>query len=352
VFNLWTVCDLNGLVDVRRNKIMAKLRSVNTSIWVDDFIVELDPTEKLLFMYLLINPFTRLSGCYKLTIRQMAFDTGIDSSMVLEILNRFETQKKVIYRDGWIFLPNFLKNQNLNENMRKNVASELNDAPEWAKSILATIIESSETLRNAFKGFETLRNASKREVEEKVEVKVEIEREGEVKNAHASESQWADEIAEALFDNPKPVKPVGSDKFFHECNQGLKDRLKTPARLPDQGKWLQVFQFWLDNEQTSENFLAIFDLKDEIRVRKKEKWTISPSVMEKSFGKLESLKLELKELNNGGNGNGANQPNYKSALERREESKLIEINAIEQIRTRVAERNRERNVPRTNSLGS
>lgn len=170
--------------------------------------------------------------------------------------------------------------------------------------------------------------------------------------AHATGNKTADEIAEALFDNPKPVKPVGSDKFFHECNQGLKDRLKTPARLPDQGKWLQVFQFWLDNEQTSENFLAIFDLKDEIRVRKKEKWTISPSVMEKAFGKLESLKLELEELKNGGNGNGTNQPNYKSALERREESKLIEINAIEQIRTRVAERNRERNVPRTNSLGS
>jgi hypothetical protein len=233
------------------DKIMAKLRSVNTSIWVDDFIVELDPIEKLLFMYLLINPFTRLSGCYKLTIRQIAFDTGINSDMVLKILGRFETQKKVIYKDGWIFLPNFLKNQNLNENMRKNVASELVDAPEWAKSMLATIIESSETLRKAFKGFETLRNASKREVEVEVEVKREVEVESECEKERECEAEKAaHENAIAFVENHSfeyPLKELVEAFPNVQFTSAQCGAVEAQVRIGDEAAWLATIQIYQQN---------------------------------------------------------------------------------------------------------
>ncbi len=174
---------------------MAKLRSVNTAIWVDKFITNSDPTEKLLFLYLLINPFTRLSGCYEITVRQIAFDTGIDSEMVLKIFGRFQTKKKLIYRDEWVVLPNFLKNQNLNDNMKKCVVAELADAPAWVTNTIATIIESSETLRKAFESFQILR---------KVEVESEDEAEDETEGGSAR-------VEAPKRENPPPEKPKVSD---------------------------------------------------------------------------------------------------------------------------------------------
>jgi hypothetical protein len=96
---------------------MAKLRSVNTHFWDDDYIAELPPLEKLLFLYLLTCPATNIAGVYELTRRLMLFHTGLTSEQIDAALARFKANTKVLYVDNYIIMVNHLKNQKLNTNM-------------------------------------------------------------------------------------------------------------------------------------------------------------------------------------------------------------------------------------------
>lgn len=116
---------------------MAKLRSVNTHFWDDTYVVNLDPIEKLLFLYFLTNPLANISGAYEISLRRIAFDTGIDSEMILKILARFEQSDKMIYRDGWVFIVNFIKNQSLNPKILKGIEIAAKGCPDWIKHRLS-----------------------------------------------------------------------------------------------------------------------------------------------------------------------------------------------------------------------
>ncbi len=91
---------------------MSKNRYIDTFFWDDEFIMNCDPIEKLLFMYFLSNPLTNIIGVYEITLRRIAFDTGIDSDMIKKILGRFEEAQKVYYFQNHIILANFCKHQN------------------------------------------------------------------------------------------------------------------------------------------------------------------------------------------------------------------------------------------------
>lgn len=86
---------------------MAKNRMINTRFWDDDWVVRLNPLEKLLFLYLITNPNTALTGCYELSLRRIAFDTGIDESALKNIFRRFMADGKIAYIDGWVLIRNY-----------------------------------------------------------------------------------------------------------------------------------------------------------------------------------------------------------------------------------------------------
>lgn len=90
---------------------MSKQRSVDTCFWDDSYIVGLDPSEKLLFMYLLTNPLTSICGVYEIGIRRISFDTGFDQETTQRMLERFERDGRCIYREGWIAMRNWIKHQ-------------------------------------------------------------------------------------------------------------------------------------------------------------------------------------------------------------------------------------------------
>lgn len=89
-------------------------RLVNERFWVDPYTANLDPIEKLMFLYLLTNPSTNLVGIYELDTRRMAFETGIDKDMVTKILERFERDKKIVCFEGWVIICKWAKYQNHN----------------------------------------------------------------------------------------------------------------------------------------------------------------------------------------------------------------------------------------------
>src|SRR5687768_3622653 len=91
---------------------MAKHRMVNTRFWDDTYISNLDPTEKLLFLYFLTNTSTSICGIYEISLKKAAVETGIDRDMVAKVLDRFARDKRIVYVDGWVGIVNFVKHQN------------------------------------------------------------------------------------------------------------------------------------------------------------------------------------------------------------------------------------------------
>lgn len=150
-----------------------KLRSVNTKFWEDPFIEELRPEEKLIFLYLLTNPMTNMLGIYEVSIKRISYDTGLTSERVEKSLKIFESKGKVIFKDNYVVLPNFLKNQNLNSNMKKGVLNIYNDLPKWLRDSI---------YEKPLKAFESLRNALLN-MNIEYEIESESEEEGDVKDS-------------------------------------------------------------------------------------------------------------------------------------------------------------------------
>lgn len=113
---------------------MSKQRMINTRFWDDSYISNLDPIEKLLFIYLLTNPLTNILGIYEIEIRRIAYDTGIDKEMILKILSRFEADQKCFFAEGHIVMINFLKHQNVeNPKMKAGIERSYDELPHKAK---------------------------------------------------------------------------------------------------------------------------------------------------------------------------------------------------------------------------
>lgn len=109
---------------------MAKNRYLDTHFWDDTYILNLDPTEKLIFIHALTNPKTSICGIYEIAIKQVAFDTGIDKDMISDkIYPRFEKDNKMIYLNGWIIIANFINYQKINPNVRKGIEDGLRKVP-------------------------------------------------------------------------------------------------------------------------------------------------------------------------------------------------------------------------------
>ena len=91
---------------------MAKQRIINTKFWSDPYIQGLSATDKLLYIYLLTNERTSICGVYEITNSTIAFDTGIDLDSLPQAMDRLGTDGKIRRYNNWIFLTNFVKNQN------------------------------------------------------------------------------------------------------------------------------------------------------------------------------------------------------------------------------------------------
>jgi hypothetical protein len=108
---------------------MSKYRYFNTHFWDDNYIIGLDPSEKLLFIYCLTNPLTNICGIYEITIRRIAFDTGLDQNIIIKLFERLESDDKIKYANGYIAIKNFIKHQKPNSKIKAGIERELSKVP-------------------------------------------------------------------------------------------------------------------------------------------------------------------------------------------------------------------------------
>ena len=102
------------------------------SFWTDIKVVEdFEPADKLVFLYLMTNPHTNLSGCYEIGMSQMVLETGYPKDKVKKIIDRLEKTLKVIRYDAntrEILIINWYKhNWTDSEKFRKPLLKEINE---------------------------------------------------------------------------------------------------------------------------------------------------------------------------------------------------------------------------------
>lgn len=100
---------------------MAKQRIVNTKFWEDNYIIDLDPSEKLLFLYFITNDKTDLCWIYEINIKKISLETWFDKEMIYRIIERFSKDKKIYYIDWYIYIKNFSKHQNINPKIEAGI---------------------------------------------------------------------------------------------------------------------------------------------------------------------------------------------------------------------------------------
>jgi len=131
---------------------------VNTKYWNDGFIINLDPIEKLLFIYFLTNQYTNLCGIYECNVKIIAFDTGISKDTIEKIFKRFEG--KIHYISGWVYVRNFSKHQSANEKMKIGADRERKEIP---LNIRKKILEIDKQYIESDKEIKTLEDEIKQE---------------------------------------------------------------------------------------------------------------------------------------------------------------------------------------------
>lgn len=134
---------------------MAKQRYIKDSMRSDNWFMWLDSVSKLIFTYLLTNDKVSICGVYELPLMKMMYETGIDQKILLESISKMEDEWKVILSKGWVGLPNFLKNQSMNGNMKTGAKREAEEVPHdiwlsfWQK-------KGFQRLSKAFESFDIL----------------------------------------------------------------------------------------------------------------------------------------------------------------------------------------------------
>ena len=181
-----------------------KLRSVNTGFWDDDYILELNITEKALFLYFLTNSQTTLAGVYKIALKKIAFDTGLEIKDIENILSKFQKDKKINYTKGYIIIKNFLKHQSLNQSMIVNIKKTIEQLPEEIRDEYQKFVNPHKIINDRQTGDRLRQTGDRlrqtgdrlrqtgnnvRQIESESESEIEIEKEGESESENEIESE-------------------------------------------------------------------------------------------------------------------------------------------------------------------
>lgn len=110
---------------------MAIYRNIQMAFWTDIKVVDdFTPEDKFFYLYLLTNPHTNLCGCYEISMKQMADETGYSRDTVEKLLKRFAEVHKVAYYSQdtkELLVLNWHKyNWTASEKFRKPLLKEIN----------------------------------------------------------------------------------------------------------------------------------------------------------------------------------------------------------------------------------
>lgn len=103
-------------------------RTIDTAAWDDPWVAELEPLDKLLFFYLMTNRRTTACGVFEITVKAIAFETGMSQNQIKAGLQRLHP--KVVWwpHHQAVWVVNFYRHQSSNGNpvtFTKSAAAKL-----------------------------------------------------------------------------------------------------------------------------------------------------------------------------------------------------------------------------------
>ena len=125
---------------------MSQTRYIKNEIWDDEWFYDLDPVEKLVWLFLLTNNRCNIAGVYKMNMKWGARLTGLDTDIFPKILKRLEDAGKVHLHDDWLFIVNFTKHQAENPSVRAGIVRILKEVPGEAVDSLRQAVPACPTL--------------------------------------------------------------------------------------------------------------------------------------------------------------------------------------------------------------
>lgn len=70
---------------------MASYRNISMDFWTDSKVVDdFTPEDRYIYLYCMTNPHTNLCGCYEVSIKQIANETGYNNDSVERLLKRLD----------------------------------------------------------------------------------------------------------------------------------------------------------------------------------------------------------------------------------------------------------------------
>lgn len=76
---------------------MANYRNISMDFWSDSKVVDdFTPEDRYIYLYCMTNPHTNLCGCYEVSIKQIANETGYNADSVERLLKRLDSSHNVI----------------------------------------------------------------------------------------------------------------------------------------------------------------------------------------------------------------------------------------------------------------
>lgn len=110
---------------------MALYRQIHTHIWKDEWFLDLDAEEKLLFIYLFSNELSSVAGIYKIPLKVITFETGLDKAFVTKTLAKFGKAGKAYYEDGIAWVVNLRKyNESSSSKVQTRIDTDLSMIPD------------------------------------------------------------------------------------------------------------------------------------------------------------------------------------------------------------------------------
>ena len=90
---------------------MATYRTIRMSFWNDPAIESLPPADKLLYLYLFTCPHANNLGVLSVSLRKMAFETGLSEDAILRGLAAFESSGRIVRDGGHVWVCGFIRHQ-------------------------------------------------------------------------------------------------------------------------------------------------------------------------------------------------------------------------------------------------
>lgn len=123
-----------------------KTRIIKTRIWSEDEkFSDLSVEAKLLFLYFITNERIGMSGIYECPTKKTKFEIGLTDNQYECAVNELTENKRVFFRDGWVYVVNAEKHNNYRNGPTNEKAyqNEILSIPSHIKEYFDTTIDST-----------------------------------------------------------------------------------------------------------------------------------------------------------------------------------------------------------------